>query len=220
MVPARRRAAGCARMAPAGGRLDARREGRTARRRATCGSSCCNAEEEWLRRRAERGAACSSQALDQIDELERRASPADRPAGAVYLDRPWFARRRAPAGCRSTRPARLTTSIRRPDRSRVSPAVAAASRCRADAAADDARIRSKLSIVGACSVSLIGSFLNVVIHRLPRRQSIVSPGIAVSVVRLRAALVRQHPGPELRRCSAAAAASAARRSASATRSSS
>ena len=58
---------------------------------------------------------------------------------------------------------------------------------------------------------LVGSFLNVVIYRLPRGESLVQAGVALPGVRRARQAVRQHPGRS-RGCSCAgAAATAARR---------
>ena len=69
----------------------------------------------------------------------------------------------------------------------------------------------------ACFGLLIGSFLNVVVYRVPAGRSIVSPPSACPQLRHRDPAVRQHPGAVVARCCAAGAATAAARSRSATR---
>ena len=59
---------------------------------------------------------------------------------------------------------------------------------------------SALALAGLLGLA-VGSFLNVCIYRLPLRQSIAYPAIALSALRPRPELVRQHSGSELDRAS-------------------
>ena len=78
-------------------------------------------------------------------------------------------------------------------------------RCNADAirragangAGPAGTLRAMTALVAAiCGVFglLVGSFLNVVIWRVPRRESVVVPAVALPALRHRARAVRQHPG--------------------------
>ena len=65
---------------------------------------------------------------------------------------------------------------------------------------DSDRGRSRDPALAALAILglAVGSFLNVCIHRLPHKAVDRQPPIELSPLRLRAALVRQHSGPELR----------------------
>ena len=50
-----------------------------------------------------------------------------------------------------------------------------------------------VAVIGVLGL-LVGSFLNVVIYRLPRGESLVRPGVALPGLRDAGQAVRQHPG--------------------------
>ena len=212
--------AGCAELAAAAGGHDAER-----RQRSRVGAVPVAADSAVGRGVAATNAERSLLQLDALDEIDQLQALVERyppPPGEPYTV--------GGAGA-ARRPARHSRSIRR-HALRARPGDRDASRwlerrrsqpMPEPVHAADLMSRSTLSRSSSPGASLglaIGSFLNVCIHRLPRKAFDRQPAVALPALRLRAALVRQHSGRQLRCCSADAAASAGRRSRSAIRSSS
>ncbi len=127
-------------------------------------------------------------ALDQMDALESPAGglpargPAARPRGWADLVRA------GPAARHAARPERPAVPDRTGDAAARSRVAAAAAAGPGEAAMIAAR--------GACGL-MVGSFLNVCIYRLPRRESVAWPASHCTSCRRRAVVVRERAGGEL-----------------------
>ena len=154
-------------------------------------------DEEWLRQNARAPPAAARRARSDRSARSRSSSAIPRPPGEPVT---WEAlMRRSPASRDSDRSDGHAVRARSGDRdasrvSKTSPLspmpdldTASLMTCRRD------RAWSRMAVLGLA----VGSFLNVCIHRLPREVR-SSSRLELPALRLRAALVRQHPGPQLR----------------------
>ncbi len=153
-------------------------EGGDRHRRASCGRSCSTTPTSTG------CAATPSFGCSSSMPWTRSTSSTTRRSASSTRERPPAGSGRssvAASGCaafRSIRPARRSSrSDDRPRRSRARVDAVAAARRRAaiDAGAEAVTDRRRCSWSRRCSALCIGSFLNVVIYRLPLGQSLVSP---------------------------------------------
>ena len=137
-------------------------------------------DEDWLRKRAERG-LLQLDALDQIDRLSAViASAASGGGRAVFVARAGACRHATRNSCRSRRDSVRNRSRDRPRHGFNGVPTVPDACIQGTSALTFSAV--ELIIVALAGLA-IGSFLNVVIYRLPRKESVVSPGSACPAVR-------------------------------------
>ena len=200
---------GCAELAAPLAAVDARRAATTGRRRAFCGSRCCNRRNRWLRRTAERR-LLQLDALDEIDQLQAVVRAFRRPTADA-----------TPGGARSAAvllrgvPVDPTGTPYALDPSTGRVSVSAASRrCSRCQPSRGRRVTSSMpcTLAVLVAVSACRRQLPQRLHPSPAARPVARASrVPLPGLRLRAAMVRQHSACRATRCSAAAAASAATR---------